>query len=443
MAFLRKCHSFFVINGTMDVINRTEAPEYKRIEEVKVPAIATQTLDNGQLVYWINAGQQPVIRLEIVFDAGAWYEPVAGVSSLAMRMLSEGTRSRSSAQISEYFDRYGAFLEQHSGTNRASLMVYGLTKHLPAILPMIQEMLLDSVIPEKELNHQKNISIQNLRVNLEKNNFVAGRVIREKVFGKSHPYGQNQYPETVEAIQRDVVETFYQQRIRQQPFRVVAAGQVMETEIALINRYFGQQAVEPVLSVNGTANNVVSDFSPALVEKTDSLQSSIRLGRLLFTRQHPDYFPVLVLNEVLGGYFGSRLMKNIREEKGFTYGVWSNLSIFPNEGSLLIGTDVKRENTQETLDEIWKEIRRLREETVPESELETVRNYMAGSYVGSLNTPFEIADRYKTVLFDGLPADYISSYIDRIRAVTAEQVQEMANRYLPDGSLVEVVVGGK
>jgi zinc protease len=427
----------------MELVNRTEAPEYKRIEEVKIPAISTLTLDNGQPVYWINAGQQPVIRLEIIFEAGAWYEPVPGISSLTMKMLTEGTRSHTSAQISEYFDRYGAFLEQQSGTNRASLTVYGLTKHLPAILPMIQEMLTDSIIPEKELNHQKNITLQTLRVNLEKNNFVAGRLIREKVYGLSHPYAHNQNPEILATIDREGVEAYYRQRIRQRPFRVVVAGQITETEIALINQYLGHQVVEFNFSANETDKTAVSDPAPVLVDKEDSLQSSIRLGRLLFTRKHPDYFPTLVLNEVLGGYFGSRLMKNIREEKGFTYGIWSSMSMHPNEGTLLIGTDVKRENTQETLDEIWKEIRRLRDEPAPASELETVRNYMAGSYVGNLNTPFEIADRYKTVLFEGLPADYINTYIEHIRAVTAEQVQEMAHRYLPDGSLIEVVVGGK
>ncbi|WP_138992713.1 pitrilysin family protein [Larkinella sp. C7] len=427
----------------MEVVNRTEAPEYKRIEEVRVPAIATLTMDNGQPLYGINAGQQPVIRLEVIFDAGAWYEPLPGLSTLAMKMLTEGTHSHTSAQISEYFDRFGAFVEQQSGTNRASLTVYGLTKHLPALLPMIQEMLMESVIPEKELNHQKNITLQTLRVNLEKNNFVASRLIREKVFGAHHPYGHNQKPETLEAIQRDGVEAYYRQRIRQRPFRVMVAGQIAETEIALINQYLGHQVVETVPETADAAKTAISDFSPGLVDKPDSLQSSIRLGRLLFTRKHPDYFPTLVMNEVLGGYFGSRLMKNIREEKGFTYGIWSNLAMHPNEGSFLIGTDVKRENTQETLDEIGKEIGRLREELVPENELETVRNYMAGSYVGNLNTPFEIADRYKALLFDGLPADYISTYIEHIRAVTAEQVLEMANRYLPDGSLIEVVVGGK
>ena len=427
----------------MEVVNRTEAPEYKRIEEVKIPAISTLTMDNGQPVYWINAGQQPIIRLEIIFEAGGWYEPLPGVSSLAMKMLTEGTRSHTSAQISEYFDRYGVFLEQQRGSNRSSLTVYSLTRHLPAILPMIQEMLSDSIIPEAELNYQKNITLQNLRVNLEKNNFVAGRLIREKVFGKNHPYGHNQKPETLEAIQRETVETFYQQRIRQRPFRIMVAGQITETEIALISQFFGNQAVIADASSNGADKTAASDSLPVLLDKEDSLQSSIRLGRLLFTRTHPDYFPMLVLNEVLGGYFGSRLMKNIREEKGFTYGIWSNLAVYPNEGYLLIGTDVKREFTQQTLDEIGKEIRRLRDEPVSANELETVKNYMAGSYVGSLNTPFEIADRYKTVLLDGLPPDYINTYIEQVRAVTAEQMQEMANRYLPDGSLIEVVVGGK
>ncbi|WP_128547252.1 M16 family metallopeptidase [Larkinella soli] len=427
----------------METLNRSIAPEFKKVEEVRVPAISSLTLPNGQPLYWINAGQQPVIRLEIIFDAGAWYEPLPGVSNLTLKMLAEGTRARSSAEISEYLDRYGAFLEQHSGTDRASLTIYSLAKHLGAILPLVQEMLTDSIIPEKELNNQKNITLQNLRVNLEKNNYVAGQLIREKVFGKSHPYSHSQKPETLEAIHRETIETLYDHRIRNRPFRIVLAGHVTEVELALVERYFGHQPVEIPLSSDGTAVQPLSETEPVLVDKKDSLQSSIRLGRQLFTRTHPDYFPMLVLNEVLGGYFGSRLMKNIREEKGLTYGIWSNVSTFPRAGYLIIGTDVKREFTQLTLDETWKEIRLLRDQPVPAGELQTVKNYMAGSYVGSLNTPFEIADRYKSILFDGVSTDFISSYIERIRAVTADHVQEMANRYLTDGSLIEVVVGGK
>ena len=136
-------------------------------------------------------------------------------------------------------------------------------------------------------------------------------------------------------------------------------------------------------------------------------------------------------------------MKNIREEKGFTYGISSNMPSFRRDGYFLIGTDVNRENTQQTLDEIRKEIRILQTEPVPEHELETVKNFMAGEFVGSLNTPFEIADRYKVVLLDNLPADFLNTYIQHLRAVSADDILAMANRYLTDGDLNEIVVGGK
>ena len=183
--------------------------------------------------------------------------------------------------------------------------------------------------------------------------------------------------------------------------------------------------------------------SVILSEKMESLQSSIRVGRRLFTRHHPDFFPMVITNEVLGGYFGSRLMKNIREEKGFTYGISSNMVSFRNDGYFLIGTDVKKEFTQQTLDEIRKEIHILQAQPVPAAELETVKNFMAGEFVGSLNTPFEIADRYKTILLDELPADFLTTYVTNIRAVSAESIQQMASTYLAEDLLSEVVVGGK
>ena len=170
------------------------------------------------------------------------------------------------------------------------------------------------------------------------------------------------------------------------------------------------------------------------------MQSTIRMGRRLFTRQHPDYLPVSVLNEVLGGYFGSRLMKNIREDKGFTYGISSNTVAFLRNGYWVIGTDVKKESTRETILEIGKEIARLKEAPVGEEELETVKNYLIGSFAGSLNTAFDIADRFKITYFDGLPPDHYDGYVERVQAVTAVDLLELANRYLED--FLEIVVGG-
>ncbi|GAA4463898.1 pitrilysin family protein [Nibrella saemangeumensis] len=425
------------------IVDRTQAPAYQAIHDIRLPAVETHTLDNGQPLYVISVDQQPVLRLECNFEAGSWYETQPNTSFFALKMLAEGTASRSSADISEYFDRYGAFLELNSGHDRASLVVYCLTKHLPAILPMVREMLTEPTFPEKEFNDLRNITVQNLRVNLEKNSYLAGVLFREQVFGSTHPYGRSQELTDIEGLAIEPVIYFYKRTIRHRPFRILLAGQAGIPEISLVNEILGQLPIEPA----GTPAVLVSAGDSlnqsTFLDKPASVQSSIRLGRKLFTRQHPDYYNMLVTNEVLGGYFGSRLMKNIREEKGLTYGIWSSVAAFRHEGYFLIGTDVKKEFTQLTLDEIWKEIRMLATEPVPADELETVKNYMAGEFVGSLNTPFEIADRFKIVLYDNLPADFLNHHIANLRAVTPTNIQETVNRYLLAENLIEVVVGGK
>ncbi|WP_375447333.1 M16 family metallopeptidase [uncultured Fibrella sp.] len=428
----------------MTLLDRTIAPDYQPVQDIRLASVDTQQLSNGAPLYIVAFDQQPVIRVEVNIDAGAWYETQPATSFFAWKMLAEGTSSRTSAQISDAFDRYGAFLELNSGFDRGSLVVYCQPKHLANVLPLVAELLTDATYPEKEFEDLRTITLQNLKVNYEKTSHLASVRFRQKLYGPNHPYGRSQHPDTVGTLPRTEAVAFYNQYIRQQPFRVLLAGQVGLTETALVNEVLGQlpiQANVPDKSVTHPA--IVTDTTPELIDKASSLQSTIRLGRVLFKRDHPDFYKMLVTNEILGGYFGSRLMKNIREDKGFTYGISSNVGAFRQAGQFLIGTDVKREFTQQTIDEIWKEIHRLQTELTPADELLTVQNYMAGEFVGSLNTPFEIADRYKLILLDGLPVDFLSSYISRIRAVTVEDVQQMAQTYLTEESLVEVVAGGK
>ncbi len=425
-------------------LDRTQSPPFQAINEVRLPAVQSATLTNGLPIHWIGVPQQPVMRIECIFNAGVWYENgQPGAAFFAMKMLAEGTMQRSSAQISEYIDRFGAFLELNSGPDRASLVIYCLTRHLPNVLPLLKELLTESTFPQKELDDLRNITLQNLRVNAEKNAYVAGVLFRQNLFGKEHPYGRSQQPELVEQITRQTVVDYFDKAIRNRPFQILLAGQVGELEIGLIDKHLGELTIlEPVVN-NGISFSAALPESVILAEKSESLQSSIRVGRRLFTRHHADFFPMLLTNEVLGGYFGSRLMRNIREEKGFTYGISSNMVSFRNDGYFLIGTDVKKEFTQQTLDEIRKEIHILQTQPVPADELETVKNFMAGEFVGSLNTPFEIADRYKTILLDGLPVDFLTNYVANLRAVSAEAIQQMAKTYLSDELLSEVVVGGK
>ncbi|MEZ0487374.1 M16 family metallopeptidase [Fibrella aquatica] len=426
-------------------LDRTIAPDYHPVQDIRLAHVDSQLLSNGAPLYIVAFDQQPVMRVEVNFDAGAWYETQPATSSFAWKMLAEGTTSRTSAQISDAFDRYGAFLELNSGFDRGSLVVYCQPKHLANVLPLVAELLTEATYPEKEFEDLRTITLQNLKVSYEKTSHLASVRFRQKLYGQQHPYGRSQHPDTVGALPRSEAVAFYNQHIRQQPFRVLLAGQITLTETALVNEILGQLPIVGQAKPGSliTPPTFATDASPELIDRPNSLQSTIRLGRVLFKRDHPDFYKMLVTNEILGGYFGSRLMKNIREDKGFTYGISSNVGAFRQAGQFLIGTDVKREFTQQTIDEIWKEINRLHTEPTPADELLTVQNYMAGEFVGSLNTPFEIADRYKLILLDGLPVDFLSGYISRIRAVTAEDVQQMAQTYLTEQSLVEVVAGGK
>ncbi|KAA6440430.1 insulinase family protein [Dyadobacter flavalbus] len=424
-------------------LDRTIAPDFKVIHSINLPEPGTRTLDNGLTLHTINIGDQPVIRLECIFEAGNWQESEIGASYFAIKMLPEGTAGLTSQEISEAFDKVGAFTEMTHSSDRIGIVVYCLSRFLNEVLPIVRELIRNAAFPEKELQELRNITIQNLRVNKEKNAFLANAAFRAKLFGSNHPYGQSQEEDNISGLSLDAITGHYNKFIRNGKFTVVLAGQIEEKDIEAVNKYLGAEPVFNNSDEAGYTPEAAYQNSEVVVERPESVQSSIRMGRILFTRHHPDYFKMLVTNEILGGYFGSRLMKNIREEKGLTYGISSHLITLKNEGYFMVATDVKKEFTQQTIDEIKKEIYRLQTEPVGENELQTVKNFMAGEFAGSLNTAFEVADRQKILLLDGLPSDFFNRYIDQIHATTSEDVLSMASLYLNPEDMVTVIAGGK
>ncbi len=424
------------------MLDRTISPDFQTIKEIKIPPAQVVTLSNGIPLYVINVGEQPIVKIEFSFDAGNWQEPQNGVSLFTTKMISEGTSKHSSAEISEYFDKFGSFIESGQGLDRANFVVYGLKKHLPALLPMVKELLEDAIFPEKELETLKNIQLQTLQVSSEKTAFIANKTFRKKIFGDVHPYGNSMTQDAIEGINQDILVDFYQNYWKQKPFKIFLSGKIEDADIQLVEQYFGSQKVSNSPQQKTPANSILAKPERIVIEKQGAMQSSIRIGKQLMTRKHPDFFTMLLLNEILGGYFGSRLMKNIREEKGFTYGISSNLALFAQAGYFVIGTDVKREFTQKTLDEIQKEIMILQTQLISTNELETVKNYMVGSFAGSLNTPFDITDRYKVIFTENLPLDFYKNYIPNIQKITDTMLLEAANKYLAVDSLSEIIVGG-
>lgn len=426
------------------ILDRVKSPDFQTIKAVNIPRIESFIFSNGTPLHFISVGEQPVVKLEISFDAGNWFETQNGVSFFVAKMLGEGTSKHSAAEINAFFDQYGAFIEFGHGLDRANMTVYGLTKHLGNLLPMVQEILHEAIFPEKELEIFKNIQLQTLQVNTEKSSFVANKIFRKKAFGDTHPYGNSLDEVSIQQIEREHLQAFYQTFWLNKKAKIFLSGKITENEVRLVEDYFGKNVISDAQEheVNTSHQDSIIQES-VLIEKASAMQSSIRIGKQLMTRKHPDYFKMLILNETLGGYFGSRLMKNIREEKGLTYGISSNVSPFTRSGFFVIGTDVKREFTQQTIDEIHKEIKILQTELIQEDELGVVKNYMVGSFAGSLNTPFDIADRYKVIFSENLSESFYDNYIANLQAVTSEMVLETANKYLVIDSLIEVIVGGK
>lgn len=424
------------------MIDRKIAPPFQAITELPFPDLQTTVLNNGQHLHQINVGSQPAVKLEIIFDAGSKYQTKKSVATLTSKTLLGGTTKHSAYQIAEQFSKYGGYTEIAQNADQLSFVVYGLTHHLVNFLPLICEILTDATFPETEFDTQKQIKSQQLQVSLEKTSFVANQTFKSEIFGENHPLGIVSTVEDIAAVERADVAAFYQERIKEQPFTVFISGQFEATHVSLINDSLGNLKVskdttELALEIPDTIPKKL------LVEKEGSLQSTVRMGRIMFPRTHPDYFPFAVTNAVLGGYFGSRLMKNIREDKGFTYGISSSLIPMKELGYFLIGTDVKGEFTQQTLDEVYKEIEILRNETISEDELTIVKNYIIGSVAGSVNNAFDIADKYKMLTREGLTKAYYEDFIKNINDVTAEDVKTMANKYLSPADLTEVVVGGK
>ncbi len=427
------------------MLDRTTPPIFKTIRHLEIPQLSSTLLSNGISCHFLNAGVQEVFKLEAIFPAGSYYEEKAGVAYFTVKMLGEGTTQKNSAQISEAIDQLGGFIEFNHGLERLSVTIMGISRYLEDFFLILEELLLFPSFPEQELPQLQSVTAQNLQVNLEKNAYLASVKFREMLFGKTHPYGKSMDIAQIYEVSTEDLRTYYQTQLHQKPFDLILVGNYPEAQFERILARLSQWTIA------ATSGNLVLEPSldrplqekKYLLSRPDKLQSSIRIGRELFSKAHPDYFKVALLNELFGGYYGSRLMKNIREDKGYTYGIYAQLAMFKRAGYWVIGTDVKKELTQKTLDEIAFEAKRLQNELVSEEELQTVRNYMSGAFAGTLNTAFELAELFKTIYFNQLNYDFYTQYLEQIHTLSAEEIRATAKQYLNLDDFIEVVVGDK
>jgi len=425
------------------MIDRNVAPDSVLFLPFEIKQAQPTFLQNGLPVFYLQSGSQKILRLELVFNAGSWHEKSSGVSYLASKMLVEGSIKYSSKEIAEYIATYGAFMEIHPGFENVNYTFYLMEKHMENLLPLISEIIKNANFPIEELYNLKNITIQSLRVNKEKNQFLASLEFRKALFTDSHPYGKQYWEDDIESVSQNQIFEFAKQFFTLDRLEIFVSGQFdIETTSECLNRYFGQQELKSCFNTNIISKKNTIVDKEVFITKSGSVQSSIRIGCQSISRSNPDFIPLTVTNEILGGYFGSRLMRNIREDKGFTYGIHSSIHTLKNGAYFVIATDVKIENTRQTLNEISSEILKLQSENISEEELDTVKSYMLGRFMNSINSPFSLMDKFKTLHYSGLDYDFYGNYVNAIQNVSAKDIQIQAVKYLNYQELVKIVIGG-
>lgn len=419
------------------MLDRTIAPPFQKTTRFDLLEPSTHNLSNGIPIHYLSGGQQEVIKIELIFKAGRWYETKWGAAHFMANLLMKGTSRKSSFDIASVFDFYGAHVEINPGLDVVSVSLYSLTKNLQPVLELLYEIITESVFPERELEQSKIIFLQNLKVNKEKTSYQAGKYFRKHLFGDVHPYGKELDENEVETINQDDLKAHYNGFLRD--LFIVVSGKINSSNVNLINMTFAGLKCKP--SEAGAHQTPAEDPIRKLYDKEGSLQASVRVGKRFIGRRHSDYFDVLLLNHILGGYFGSRLMKNIREEKGLTYGIYASIHTLMRDSYLVIGADVNKENLEFTFDEIRGELRRLSQEPIPTEELETARNHFIGSLQAEITTPFSHADKLKNLLLYELGKDYYTRLIQRIDTISAEDLMAAADKYYSEDSFYEIAVG--
>ena len=425
-------------------MDRTIQPEIQPLKNFHIQTPVRTTLPNGIPLTVINAGEQEVVRMDVLFSGGRWQQSQKLQALFTNRMLREGTTKYTAATIAEKLDYYGSWLELSSSSEYAYITVYSLNKYLAKTLEVVESMIKEPLFPQKELQTILDTNIQQYLVNTSKVDFLAHRSLLKSLYGEQHPCGKIVMEEDYHTITPEVLREFYERHYHSGNCSIFLSGKVTDDIISRVTDIFGipfgqYQLQMPKSSFPFAAIPEKRIFT----EREDAMQSAVKMGCTTITREHPDYPKLRVLMTLFGGYFGSRLMSNIREDKGYTYGISAGVVFYPDSGLLIVSTETDNEYVEPLIQEVYHEIDRLHLDPVSAEELRIVRNYMLGEMCRSYESPFSLSDAWIFIATSGLKDDYFARSLQAVNEITPAEIQDLAQRYLCKETLKEVRAGKK
>lgn len=415
-----------------------EQPDIITPRSVDMPRAVEHSSANGVKIYVLDSDDFEVVRFTFVFRAGTSMQHKPFTASATANMLSEGSTSLTAQQIADELDFYGSYFDVNIDRDYSYISFVSLSKFFTETANVATEILLRPSFVERELKTYCQKRKQSLAIERKKVEVQSRELFAEALFGKKHPYGISAKGECYDDVTRDDIVTLYNELYTANNCFIVCSGHVDDT---VLDRIKGMAMELPTGEKPQIELPAIESTYSTRRDIDSALQSSIRIGRLLFTRTHPDFVGMQVVAAVLGGYFGSRLMQNLREEHGYTYGVMAAMVNFDREGYFAIATQVAREHRDDALREIYTEIERLRTELISDEELQMVKNMMIGEVLRILDGPFGIADVTIENIMCDVDNRYTEQNVETIFAITPEEIQRLAVKYLRREDLIETVVG--
>ncbi|HVH11284.1 MAG TPA: pitrilysin family protein [Gemmatimonadales bacterium] len=429
-------------------VDRTRPPVLAPPPKLRPPAIQTATLPNGLALAVVEMHKVPVVDVQVLLDAGAVRDPadLPGLATFTALMLQQGAGKRSALQVADEAAFLGAQLNTTSTLDGATASVHVPRRRLEAALDLLADVVLRPTFPDSEIARQRELRRAQLVQQRDEPVAVANVAFPAIVFGAGHPYGHplNGTDAATGALARERVTAFYGAYYRPNAARVLVVGDITLAEARrLVTARFGgwERGDVPALTVPAPADAAARALY--VIDKPGAAQSVIRIGHLGPTRSTPDWYALEVLNTILGGAFTSRLNQNLRETHGYTYGAFSQFAARRQAGAFVAFASVVTAKTDSSLAEFLKELRRIRDESVPAAELAKAKAYITLGLPGDFETTAGAAARLRDLLIYGLPLDYYGHLSERINAVTSADVQRVARRYIDPDHFDIVVVGDK
>ncbi|SMG25025.1 Predicted Zn-dependent peptidase [Marivirga sericea] len=413
--------------------NRQVAPDSFMLKDLSLTKPKVKELSNGLSVHILQDDTNPVLKIDVLFPSGKVNDEKSGQSLICAKVMVEGTRSYPGSELQELLDHYGAHLDVSVDYDHSTVSLLCLKEHIHSLLPVLKSAITEPLFDEKDFEKIKLQQLQKIQVNNQKNALIATKNLRKNLLNGT-PYANTLEEEYIKQISIEDVKSYFHQFFTVAPDFIVA-GDFDDGIFDFFEEHFG------MLEYSVLNEDYKSELSPIiddnLIKREGSVQASVRMGCISIPRTHPDYFDLSITNEIFGGYFGSRLMKNIREDKGYTYGIYSVLINYKHLDYQIIGADVKIDHVEDTVREVYREMEELKVNPVPEAEIETIKNYMLGKIASSLDTVFHQSENYKSKLVEGADyLDYFDDYINSIRSITAQRVLEISNKYFSESYCV-------